>query len=517
MMSQLRGSEGGKRRRRTSQPVLTARRRKRIVVAIVAGLLAVLVAGYFGFRFFLRQRLEGEAFRESLNRRVSDALGCQVEFTRIFDGGDSSLAAMEGRFLTQGENLVESGIFSEINASLTASSWNSNEWGIKKLTFNKGTIKLNPGRVKGSSSVTMALPRGPVRSKGDGGGFRFGINPEPAIITLDAVTVSNGMDVEWPGPAGKPETVRGLQGTTKVFSDGTLEGVFLKGAMSVEGLPALSLEHLRWKLAGTALEIINATVGFGGNARAELSGTASMESKGSMDLKVNIENAQLHELLPEVWHHRLFGKLTAKGGTFQVEFAGNKERTLEGPFTVSGVVLRGFGFTAKLAALLGNPELGNLEIPEMTGRYKWTHAGGLEISDILADKDGTVRLTGNMAVRGNGSVSGRLSVAVSDAFLTNLKGRAHPFTPGEEGWSAVEFDLTGTSASIGDTLVTSGYSNSTPASAPPAPAPVPAAPAGEAVPAVSSPAPPPVAAPRFPGAPRNNKEAEDQFNELLKK
>ena len=84
--------------------------------------------------------------RIAVNRRISGAIGCQVEFTRIHDGGDSSLSAVEGHFDTGQEELLASGAFSGINASLTPMSWVTSEWGITQLSITRGTLYVYVSR-----------------------------------------------------------------------------------------------------------------------------------------------------------------------------------------------------------------------------------------------------------------------------------------------------------------------------------------------------------------------------------
>src|SRR6185295_1453505 len=106
-----------------------------------------------------RIRLEGETFRDGVNRRISEALGCQVEINRIFDGGDKSLAATEARFDTrEAQDIVQSGTFNNLSASLTPSSWVSDQWGILMLSMTDGTITLNPDRPATPSDTTRIVP-----------------------------------------------------------------------------------------------------------------------------------------------------------------------------------------------------------------------------------------------------------------------------------------------------------------------------------------------------------------------
>jgi len=521
MLTQLRAPDGLKRKRRSEQPVYTVRRRRRLLIGVLIGIILLALAGYFGFLLFQKLRLEGETFRQSLNRRVSDAVGCQVELVRIHDGGETSLSATDGRITTWDQDLIESGEFFEINASLTSTSFYSNEWGIKMLGINRGTIKLNPQRALVTGDTTKSLPRSPAREKSsDSGRFRFGINPDPDIITLDNIQFTKGLNLEWPSllPGLKVEAIRGLRGSARLIGGGVMEGAFVDGTVTLNLLPEMKLDRLHWKLTGRRLEIIGARIGFGtGDAEAEISGNANLVSDGTVDLKVNIVSTPLKTLVPSVWHERVHGKFASSDATFHASFAKGPERVLEGDFTLTGAVLIGIGFVNKLAAILQRPEFSRLEFPELTGHFKWTPSGGVEITQLAGDKEGILRLAGGMTVNANGAISGRLKASVSESVLRSRQGdRPHPFGPATDGWASTEFTLSGTSTAIDDSLSLTG--------APSASAVPKADPAPERTPAVLAPAPAPVplapsAPPRAPRAspPPSDAELEKKFEDLLRK
>jgi hypothetical protein len=527
MLTQLRSSDGHKRRRRTDQPVYTHRRRRRLVIGLVLGIASLAVAGYFGFRFFQRLRLEGETFRQSLNRRVSDAVGCQVELTRVHEGGEGSLSATEARFETHDQDLLEAGTFSELNASLTKSSWASNEWGITVLSINRGSVQLNPQRPAAPVGSTSRVPRPSQRERSSGGGFRFGISPEPDIITLDGIRFTHGLDVVWPSSKAdeKPEALRGLRGHAKLRAGGSLEGAFVEGTVSLNLLPELRIEHLQWKLTGRELEIPGARVVFGGDARAEITGKASLMRDGSVDLNVSFVETPLKSLLPVAWHERVLGKFASKNVRFHAGFSDGPDRALEGAFTVTGCVLRGIPFANKLADALGSPELAILEFPLLAGQFKWSPSAGLEITGLSGEREGVLRFSGNVSVNPNGAVKGQLKAEASEsALLARGSGAPTLFGPVSDGWAAVEFSVSGTAAVISDTLrfPETGAVPAVPGRIPDNTAPAPSVPAPN--PGVSAPAPgvAPPTAPPSPGPPAptrrprlNDAQAEKAFNDLL--
>ncbi len=459
MLSQLRSPDGTRRRRRSEQPIYAKRRRRRTLLTVLISLAVVLISGYYGIRFLQRLRLEGETFRLAVNRRISQALGCKVEFNRLHEGGDRSLAATDATLTIMDPGLLESAKFSSVNAALTSSSWFSNEWGIRQLSVSGGVIHFNPARIP-SQPDSSPLPA----VKESDNGFRWSISPEPDIITIDALRVINGIDLEWPAGSGEPpEAVRGLSGGVKISRDGVMEGSFIKGTVTSRGLPGLSLEHITWKLAGTRLEIPGARATCGPGTLFEITGHAELVPEGSVALKVNIVDTQLMALLPVQWRERLSGALTAKDCDFTAAFGKGPERTFSGSFTVNGALFNGIGFVQKLAHFLQRPDLSVLEFPSLSGKFTWSPSKGLELTALSAERESLLRLAGSASVNPAGDIEGRLSISVSELALQSRTNQVpHPFKPTAEGWAGVSFNIGGNAASISDDMGLPGSQASAP-------------------------------------------------------
>lgn len=496
MLTQLRSPEGKRRRRRSEQPILQARKRRKRWIVIGISIVSFVLAAWYGVRLFQKLRLEGETFRENLNRRLSEAVGCQVELTRIRDGGAGSLSATEGRCDTRDADLVEYGVFSGVNAALTSSSWVSDEWGITMLSFVDGTIRFNPARSLYSGDTTGYIPPAGGRERAPGG-FRFGISPEPSKISLDALRFTGGLNLEWPDAASDRglESIKGLRGHAKFPARGGIEGAFVKGTLSLRGMPEMSLEHLQWKLDGRKLTIPGARIEFNGTGRAEITGNAHLVTDGGLDLSVVLRDLPLDNILPTGWTDRLSGKLSVEDGKFTASFGKGAERLFSGTFRIAGCVLKGLGFVNKLSFALQRPDLTVQEFPVLSGRFTWSPSGGLVVSELSGELDGTLRLTGGFTARPDGKLSGNLQAAASE---TALRARSadvpHPFGAPDNGWAGTEFSLSGGIQAVSDDLVLPGVSG-----------------APSAVPETPAPRRGPSAPPATPG----KEELERQFNELL--
>ena len=489
MLGQLRNPDGTKRRRRSEQPVYSQRRKRRLLFIIIAVVLVLLIGGWYTIGFFQRLRLEGDTFRQGLNRRISTALNCQVEFTRVHDGGDHSLAATEATFITRGHDLVESGSFQQISAALSTASWFSNEWSIGMVNIGSGTIKLNTARVTLDSQ--KMLPPAEVRSSG--GGFRFSINPEPDVITLSSLRFAGGLDLEWPGLTEKePESIRRLIGGPKVSADGGMEGTFINATMNLRGLPALTVESVSWKLHGRRLEITGGHLNAGPGTRMEISGQADIVNDGSVSLNVSFLETQIKSLLPAAWMERVSGSLTATDCKFQAGFGKGPERSMSGDFTVTGAVFNGMGFLSKLVYFLQRQDLSILEFPSLSGHFEWSPSGGLTLTNLSAERDTFLRLGGTVTVTPSGDIKGRLKISTTELALRGRNSQVpHPFRASEEGWAAMEFNLSGTAASVADDIPVPDLKKSVPGL--------------------------PGSAPKAQRGADRNEETERKFNELLPK
>ncbi len=512
-MTQLRTPDGSRRRRRSVQPVKTARKRRFLWIGLGVGLLAIVVGAYFGFRLFLRMRLEGETFRDGVNRNISSALGCEVEFRRIFDGGDNSLAATESRFTTGNQDLIESGEFNGLSAAMTATSWVADEWGIRMLSIHEARIKLNPFRTPGNSPAgTLPVVTGGRKAEG---GYRLGINPEPDRISLDAVRFQNGLSLEWPSAdAASPESLSGLQGTVNVRRGKGVDGFFKNGKLTLNLLPEIDVDSMQWSLNGRKLEISNADIIIGGKPdmlmagkkpkpSASVSGVINLVNDGEVQLRANFSSTPLKNLLSKTWQDLVLGLFSAENATFITSTGKGPERVFEGDFKIAGAIVQGFSFTEKLAVATQRPEFSRPEFPILAGHFKWTPSGGMELTGLSGTREGMFRLSGNVTVSAQDAVSGRLTVGLHENIINGMPEKNRGIAgPVEEGCASLDINLAGNGNTISDDLnAERGKTSANDRTAEPG-APAPAAPA-----------------PRTPGATRRSKpsnaELEKQFQDLL--
>jgi hypothetical protein len=171
----------------------------------------------------------------------------------------------------------------------------------------------------------------------------------------------------------------------------------------------------------------------------------------------------------------------------------------------------------RIAATLQRRELSILEFNSMRGRFRWS-AEGVEITDLTADRDGSLRLRGTITFAATGKVNAQLALEISELLLPPASlGGTSTFPPPRDGRSVLEFTLVGTADSLTDSL-----SSTSAAAAPPSASDRPAPSANPAAPFPDQSALPPAIparreAPARPPVPATPEAIEREFRELIGK
>ncbi len=476
MMQQLRSPEGKKRRRRSQQPVYDSRRHRRTIAIILISLATLSTGGCFSFRWFQKIRLEGDTFRDALNRRLTDELGCAVKVSRIYDGGESSLAASEARIDLYEKDLLEYGQLNNLNASLTSASWVSDSWGITRLTVDDIKLRLNPERALLREDTMWIRPTSKGREKSKDVGWRMGISPDPDIISLDHIQIARNLTIEWPAldTENKVEGLSDAQAAITLPLTGGLKGSLLKGMLSLKGLPVMNVREAHWKLNGRALRlegsmlVPNGGIGSGEGGVISADGDIDLQVNGSARLSLDMNKVPVETFFSSFWKQRISGLAAVKDATFTATFTGKEERTIEGDFSVTGFLLGSLPFVPALANHMQRPDFAKgMEFPEFTGHFTWSPLKGLTLTNLKGERPGELRIGGSLTASPDGKISGAVTFGAHDSIMALVRsaGRPHPFMAATEGWNTVTFQLNGAGSSISDNLPSIDQAPS----APPAP------------------------------------------------
>lgn len=499
-----------------------------------AGVLILVGAGFLGVRMLNRIRVEGDGFKVNVARRVSELAGRKVSFGR-FQLASSTTFGTPVVSVTPGmTDLVGSMEMNDLMAELTAGSWMSDNWVLNDLHIRGINVSLQPEKTLSPGNM---FPVPVERAQSADGGFRLSITSDPSSIALQTGSFEQ-LDVSWPGPTGKPESLTKVEGSFRA-GEGTLSLETRGGLLETSIMHPLEVQKMNVSLKGSTLDIVSARLVLSRTCTALLSGKAEMVPDGKIELKAEIPPVLLRDILPAVWGEHLAGQFTSSGAKWVSHFKSGPPAEFSGPFTGHGMVIQGFDFIDKIAHLLQDPRLSLLEFQDFKGNFSWTPQG-VALKDLSAQsQDGRMRLSGFVEVSAEGSLKGKLHIEASDIyFVARLKTPVPIFTPSGEGWYATDFTISGRNGEINDSIpivtpvIIQGDRHAFPEigeprmTAPPgvtppeirrSPEPVPAAPPAESVPVTPALRIPQVA-PAPPAARQKSpKEIENEFNELIGK
>ena len=497
--------------------------------------LAVLGLGaWIGIRQLNRVRIEGEGFRVNVARRLSEIAERRLSFTRFRQTGPDQLFTSSLNVAPTHKDLADTITFSNLNLHFAPGSWLADEWTIHDLRIGQTDVTFRPGKVMDEKSMWAAAPA-PVDRGTTNQGFRLSMTSDPGAVLVETGRFDE-LNLSWPGPMGKPETLTKLQGNFSVTGP-TLNMEIAGGLLDTAAWPAFPLRQANARLTGTKLEIVSARLGFTPDHDVRLTGTADLVPDGKIELKADISPVLLKHFLPDAWTNIVMGSFEAPETTWVSHFKDGPPATLSGPFRIKGLVLRSMPFVDKIATILRNPTLALMEFPVLTGKFAWT-PGGTYLTDLSAvSKDELLRLKGKVTSQPGENLSGTFTVEARDTLFIGLPpGSEEFFTPsGEEGWRSITFTLSGVDNALTDSIGIANPSviRSRPASAThsldeprmtipegtplpkstvpsPQPVPTPAPPA----PRAATPAPRPATLPPAPRQP-SDAELERSFNDIL--
>lgn len=498
MLSQLRKTgegEGRRRRRRSSQEGGGSSRRKpksrssrslpassglsprtKFWSLVAIGVLAVLAASIYGFRMMTRFRVEGETFRVNVGRRVSEILGRRTVFGKFTSGTFNDLFTPSANIEMNSGELLESVKLTDLQAVFSGPSWMTNEWNLSSLFVRQGRLVFNPQTPDDSVKEAWRVGAPGTDREAPTRGFRFGISADPAVIAFDRGRFE-AIDLEWPGPDGKPMGVYNLRGSfglsAGVLSAQATDGQFRAGLWpkAEMGVRSFSVEQDGTRMAINARVALNS----GGGERVSevrLVGSADLVPTGSIELKAEMPDpVHVRHLIPLEWTQSLAGDIRLRDAVWTSSFRDGPPAELKGEFTINDLIVR-VPFGVKLASALRNPKLADLEFNgPATGRFSWTPER-TEVTDFRVESGNLLRMSGQFTVDANQTLSGELAIEIDSTFYVGLPGGRPSFIPEPvDGWSRIEFTISGRPGNIVDSIP---YSPSSliipvaPQSAPPA-------------------------------------------------
>lgn len=495
------------------------------------------LGGWIGIRQLNKARIEGEGFRVNAARRLWELAGRALSVSRFRQPGPDELITASLKVAPNHRDLLENFDLTNLNLRFAPGSWLADDWLIRDLRIGQANLSFQPSKPVDAQSMREAAPA-PLDRGATNQGFRLSMTADPGAVLVETGRFEE-LNLSWPGPSGKLESLTKMQGNFTV-SGPTLTMEIAGGLLDTAAWPAFGLRQANARLTGTKLEIVSARLGFTPDHDVRLSGTADLVPDGKIDLKADISPVLLKHFLPSAWANSVMGSFEAPEATWLSHFKDGPPATLSGPFRVKGLVLRTLPFVDKIATILRNPTLALMEFPVLTGKFAWT-PGGTYLTDLSAvSKDELLRFKGRVTSQPGETLSGTLTVEARDTLFIGLPpGSEAFFTPsGEEGWRSLTFNIGGSETAVSDTIeianpavirsrpVTGTHSFDEPRLTIPPGTPLPKSAAPAPLPAPSTQAPAPAVTPAPPVKPRpatpppaprqpTDAELERSFNDIL--
>lgn len=502
---------------------------------LLISLILLTVGIWGGIRRLNRWRVEGEGFSINLGRRVSELMDRRVMIGRLRQNDADHLTTASITFTPALQDLLDSAAFSGVSAQLApAAAGSSSDWTLRSLRFQRADLAFLPVKKLDQTLKNMG-PAVLNRGGQEAPPFRMGLSADPAAISVESGSMSQ-LNLTWPDTPASPGSLTGLEGNFRVNGK-VLSAEFTGGLLQTSGLPTLALHQLNARLDGTALEVVNARLGFTAGHEVRMTGQAALTPSGKIELQVDITPILLKHILPEIWVNRVRGTFESTGATWLSHFQSGPAPALSGSFKIRGLVLRDLPFVDKIATLLRKPDLVLLEFPVLSGEYRWTPHGTTFTGLTGTTTDGLLTFQANQinVIPGEAN-SGTCTVEANESYFAGLPAEAVTlFSSSRPDWRAIRFSLGGRDTDLTDdiripvpTIIKNRPLNSNPempqkaapaggtAPTPPT-APPPAAQVTRPGPNANPARPAPLPAAPAPPPPPSDAELERQFRELIGK
>jgi len=412
----------------------TRHRRWFIGGGIVLLCLAVgLVVGLKMAEPQLTAYIEGDSFREELNKQTSKGLNFKGEYGKIVRTGFDTAWA-DSFQASDGVKAMKSLKATDISAKFNPGGFFRRWWELDYIHIKRGEVE-----------VQTYEPQ--PEEKPDRPWYAIFM---PYRVQLNGV-VCDWADVKW-RMSGKEA---GIYGTTvNILPYGTdFEYMAYGGKLNTHGLaPTLDLRSLHLIITKTFLRVVDFVVVPEGQEKASirLTGEMGMRDNKHVDFTLEVDDVAIAPWLPSEVSADVAGRATG-----HVRWIAD-EQTIEasggdGELTVSGGKLANLPMLGFLASAAANASLKTISLKECRVTFQWTYPR-FEISDLDIVAVEKVALKGSV-VLDKGQLSGTLQLGLDPEYLKWLpKAEDEIFTKREKGmiWTTVR--LSGTLAQPKDDL-----------------------------------------------------------------
>ena len=241
---------------------------------------------------------------------------------------------------------------------------------------------------------------------------------------------------------------RGIEGLEIAFLQDSALHVHPDGAgWAIEGsggllvlpkVPALTVVNFRSRAQGDVLFLTDSQFQLGESGKISASGEFASDSK----LRIEWSQINVTPFLDPAWRSRFTGICA---GTASLEWpeGGLAAGKATGNFRLTDGLALNMEVLDRVATFTGAPQFRRMPLQEISGIFEWTK-GILQITNLVAESKGLLRLEGNCTIAAGGEVSGTLRVGVTPQTLQWLPGsRERVFTVVQGGYVWTDVEISG--------------------------------------------------------------------------
>jgi hypothetical protein len=393
-------------------------------IASAIGLFLVAIAAV-GLSVWWGRFLRSDAFRNLISAKTGEALGAAVVYGPLRWTGSSifsdsvQASGLPGRVI---ENLRADQVRADIN-------WRAifhGAWRVESIQAVSLEATFRPGsNAPAAGPGAPALPRHGIASL------------LPTRFEVGQVDVAQGHLLFRSAEGIEIASLR--NSSLQLRPDGAgwrIDGS--GGSLAISKAPALDVVTFRSRVQGDVFFLTDAQFRLGDTGRISASGEFSKDSK----LRVEWSQVDVVPFLDPTWRSRLSGKW---GGTAFLEWpeSGITTGKATGTFRLTDGLAENIELLDRVAAFTGAPQFRRMSLQELSGNYEWTK-GSLQITNLVAESKGLLRLEGSCVITDAGGITGALRVGVTPQTLQWIPGsRERVFTVAQNGYVWTDIKISG--------------------------------------------------------------------------
>ncbi len=414
------GRSGRKRKRRSYQPKKQRERKATLLLGVLFGTgLPLLVAFFLGV-LWNKVRCQSEEFRQALNGHLSELLNAEVDVGQLQLQG-RVLSALKVTVAGKGEGIVQSADLRRVRAQLSYSSFLGGDWKVQSLTVQEGELRLHGAAEAGEKDFSTVFPRAKVLSAG------LGLSNRPGSWGIESLQVRD-FNLFWGSERdGAEQSLKGSRIFGGEFSDDIVLHLMGGEARLARGNVFDFREaKLRWEGGKIQIEkgemVLEELKPEKRLSKIFFSGLLLPGAEARAELDLVLEDLGLTFFLDPVWKERIGGSVHGDVRVLREFSSAHPQTDWRGLLRIDGAWMRGLKLWDDLASLSKESRFRRVEFEDGLKCRVTRDAEGLTIGEIEAATPGLIKLSGEVRVGSESTLSGGLQLGLPEALLIGFPG-----------------------------------------------------------------------------------------------